>query len=130
MALHTDERRRFSRVPFQHEATLHFPGADRPVPVDVLDLSLNGALLRPGHRNAPALPADQDCLLKIFLDAAGDAIRMEGRVHRHPDGCYGLACQALDLDSATHLRRLVLLNLGDERLAERDFARLIQSPGS
>lgn len=127
MTLQNDERRRFSRVAFQHEATLHFPGADRPLAVEVLDLSLNGALLRPAHSSVPALPADQSCLLKIFLDAAGDAIRMEGRLHLRADGCYGLACQALDLDSVTHLKRLVQLNLGDESLAEREFSRLLQT---
>lgn len=126
MTLPSDDRRRFSRVSFAHEATLHFPAADWPLPVEVLDLSLNGALLRPAHRNAPLLPVDQPCLLKIFLDAAGDAIRMDGRLHLRADGCYGLACQAMDLDSVTHLRRLVQLNLGDESLAEREFSRLVQ----
>lgn len=126
MTLPPDNRRRFSRIAFQHEATLHFPTADWPVPVEVLDLSLNGALLRPAHRNSPVLPVDQPCLLKIFLDAAGDAIRMDGRLQLRADGCYGLACQAMDLDSVTHLRRLVQLNLGDESLADREFSRLIQ----
>lgn len=126
MALPPDDRRRFSRVAFAHEATLHFPAADWPIPVEVLDLSLNGALLRPAHRNSPLPPVDQPCLLKIFLDAAGDAIRMEGRLQLRADGAYGLACLAMDLDSVTHLRRLVQLNLGDESLAEREFSRLVQ----
>jgi hypothetical protein len=31
----------------------------------------------------------------------------------------------MDLDTATHLHRLVELNLGDETLLERDLAELI-----
>jgi hypothetical protein len=42
---------------------------------------------------------------------------------------YGLACREIDLDSVTHLRRLVALNLGDETLAEREFAQLTQLSG-
>ncbi|MBC7183294.1 MAG: PilZ domain-containing protein, partial [Marinobacter sp.] len=37
----------------------------------------------------------------------------------------GFKCQYIDLDSATHLKRLVELNLGDQALLEREFAHLI-----
>lgn len=126
MTQQTDNRRRFSRVAFHHEATLHFPGDAHPHPVEIHDLSLNGALLKPRHADAPALAVNQPCVLKIFLDAGGTAIRMEGSLMHHLANFYGLACKEMDLESVTHLRRLVQLNLGDEALAEREFSHLIQ----
>jgi hypothetical protein len=37
----------------------------------------------------------------------------------------GLRCDRLDVDSMSHLRRLVELNLGDPALLERDLQSLI-----
>jgi hypothetical protein len=62
--------------------------------------------------------------LKIRLDTAGTTIRMEVTVVHHMANYYGLVCREIDLDSVTHLRRLVELNLGNELLAEREFSQL------
>ena len=62
-----------------------------------------------------------------YYDEQGTTIRMEVAVVHHLAGYYGLACREIDLDSVTHLRRLVALNLGDETLAEREFAQLTHS---
>ena len=49
----------------------------------------------------------------------------------HVDGNRaGLLCRSIDLDSVTHLRRLIELQLGDPALLERDLAELIQSSSS
>ena len=54
-----------------------------------------------------------------------DQISMETRV-AHEQGRYiGLLCLAIDLDSITHLRRLVELNLCDPNLLEREVSVLI-----
>lgn len=37
----------------------------------------------------------------------------------------GLLCLTIDIDSVTHLRRLVELNLGDTDLLERELSHLI-----
>jgi hypothetical protein len=62
--------------------------------------------------------------LKILLDNVGTSIRMEVTIVHHMANYYGLVCREIDLDSVTHLRRLVELNLGDEAMAEREFALL------
>jgi hypothetical protein len=49
---------------------------------------------------------------------------MEATIVHHLANYYGLVCRDIDLESVTHLRRLVELNLGDEALAEREFALL------
>ena len=119
----TDERRHHSRIAFHSPATLVFP--ERSLEVVVLDISLKGALIR--------LPAESTietgaiCLLHVQLNETGinDRISMETRV-AHNEGHYaGLLCLTIDLDSVTHLRRLVELNLGDPELLDRELSALI-----
>jgi hypothetical protein len=44
----------------------------------------------------------------------------------HVDGRHiGLRCSSIDLDSITHLRRLVELNAGDPALLERELTALL-----
>lgn len=115
-------RRKFSRIPFQAEASLFLPDGEHVV--DVLDLSLKGALI---HPNTPMfVTIGSNCTLKIRLDNAGASIRMEATIVHHMANYYGLSCRDIDLDSVTHLRRLVELNLGDEALADREFALLAE----
>ena len=118
-----DERRQHSRIAFHSRATLAF--ANHSLDVVVLDLSLKGALVR--------LPADvlvetnAICILHVHLNETemNDQISMEARV-AHCEGRYaGLLCMAIDIDSVTHLRRLVELNLGDPNLLERELTALI-----
>ena len=113
-------RRKFSRIPFKTEARLFLPDGEHPV--EVLDLSLQGALIHP--EGAMYVTVGTNGTLKISLDEMGSSIRMEVAVVHHIADHYGLACREIDLDSVTHLRRLVQLNLGDEALADREFALL------
>lgn len=113
-------RRQFSRIHFQAEAVMFFPGGH--FAVDVLDLSLKGALIKPMAEQFIVMGTN--CTLKIHLGESGTTIRMEATVVHHQGDQYGLACRELDLDSVTHLRRLVALNLGDADLLEREVALL------
>lgn len=113
-------RRRFSRISFLAEARLFLPDGEHSV--EIIDLSLQGALI---HPLVPMyVTVGTNATLKIRLDDMGTSIRMEVAVVHHMANYYGLACREIDLDSVTHLRRLVELNLGDEKLAEREFALL------
>lgn len=38
----------------------------------------------------------------------------------------GFYCEEIDLDSITHLRRLIELNLGSSELLERELSALVQ----
>lgn len=115
------ERRKHSRIAFHAPATLVFP--DRTLEAVVLDLSLKGALVRlPGGMTATE---DATCTLNVRLSETHAEITMEARV-THAEGRYaGLLCLSIDLDSVTHLRRLVELNLGDPALLERELSALI-----
>lgn len=113
-------RRKFSRVPFEADACLFLPDGEHPV--KVLDLSLKGALIRPVE--PIYITVGSVGTLKLPLDGSASSIRMEIAVIHHLRNHYGLSCRDIDLDSVTHLRRLVALNLGDESLAEREFSAL------
>lgn len=117
------ERRQFSRVPFQCEASLFLPDGEHGV--EVLDLSLKGALIHPAE--PLYVQVGTNGTLRIRLDDMGTTIRMEATVVHHLANYYGLACRDIDLDSMTNLRRLVTLNLGDGMLAEREIALLMRS---
>ena len=51
-------------------------------------------------------------------------IQMEVVLTRTAGGMLGFICRHIDLESISHLRRLVELNLGDEQLLERELATL------
>jgi len=119
----TDERRLHSRIAFHSPAELVFP--DRTISVVVLDLSLKGALI--SLPSGIAIDQQSVCMLHVHLNDAEikDNISMEARV-AHCDGARaGLLCLMIDIDSVTHLRRLVELNLGDPTLLERELSALI-----
>lgn len=118
-----EDRRQFSRIAFHTPASLDLP--DGHVDVVLLDISLKGALIR--------LPAETAfgegavCVLRIQLDEAesGDLISMDARVAHVEGRNAGLLCRTIDIDSVTHLRRLVELNLGDPILLDREFSALV-----
>ncbi|CAN7308131.1 pilus assembly protein PilZ [Acidovorax sp. Leaf76] len=114
------ERRHFVRVGFDAPALL--TTATDAFSVHVLDLSLKGALLV-----APAqaeLEAGMLCQLTIPLAETGNHIAMSTEI-AHVEGQHaGLLCRGIDLDSVTHLRRLIELQLGDPALLERDLGEL------
>jgi len=116
----TTNRRQFSRIRFQTEARLFLPSGD--FTVELVDLSLKGALVKPGADFFAVVGSN--CTLKLSLDKAGATIRMEATIVHHQGPYFGLACREIDLDSVTHLRRLIALNLGDEDLLERELSLL------
>ncbi|CAK0769860.1 Cyclic diguanosine monophosphate-binding protein PA4608 [Gammaproteobacteria bacterium] len=123
-----DERRRFSRVPFDTEAQLVRIADGRAVSVLLLDLCLQGALVELPVRGFSEIPdfvsTGEMARLDLCLGELEITISMETEVvHMH--GLHvGLRCRLVDLDSVTHLRRLVELNLGDPALFQREFSLL------
>ena len=121
------ERRLHARIAFHTRAHLRTGALQREV--EVLDISLKGALLRlPNGDETPTtarLESGADCQLEVLLDDTRGTIRMDVRVAHVGDGLLGVVCQLIDIDSATHLRRLVELNLGDPALLERELSALI-----
>jgi len=96
----------------------------------VIDISLKGVLLQlpDGHKPQAGMP----CLVKLPLggDEAGLVIAMAGEL-AHVEGAHaGVLCRSIDLESITHLRRLIEVNLGDAAASERELKALIAAAGT
>ncbi len=115
------QRRQFSRIRFHSGASLTVQGRDSAC--EVLDLSLKGALL--ATTSPLAAPPGTPCRLSLQLGEGDAVVRMEGEVAHTENAHLGMVCREIDLDSITHLRRLLELNLGDADLLHREFSALI-----
>lgn len=114
------QRRLFSRVLFLARARLELDGAWHAC--NVHDLSLKGALVQISPPTDVAVGTAGQLVLN--LDDGQTRIAMQVRVAHELNQLVGLACTDIDLDSITHLRRLIELNLGDAALLERELAHL------
>ena len=120
----SDNQRRFTRIPFLAQSEISSVDGKSTWPCDLLDISLHGALTtRPEgwHGDRDAL-----FLLQSHLSDDSTTIEMEVRVAHVEDDRIGFVSNHMDLDSATHLRRLVELNLGNEALLERELMELLE----
>jgi len=115
-----DERRQFQRTVFNTEAVLKI--VDEHWPVHLLDISLKGILTTlPAGKT---LTSQQHVNVDIPLNT-NDVIRMETRVSHLDADCIGFVCERIDLDSITHVKRLLELNLCDPDMLQREITALI-----
>ncbi len=115
------ERRRFQRIAFDAPTEL-FQGK-RCWQVKLLDLSLKGLLIeRPTPWNAD-LTQDFDALIHLGPQAT---VRMQVEQRHEEDDRLGFVCLHIDIDSMTHLHRLVELNLADSTEMMRELRELIE----
>lgn len=122
MSANASEKRKFQRISFDAPCELH--ALECVWTTEVLDISLKGVLVkRPEGWDAPL---SQPCEVIIHLDDQQSGIVMAVELKHVEAHRLGFECQYIDLESATHLKRLVELNLGDSVLLEREFAHLIE----
>lgn len=125
----SSERRRFHRFGFEARAVLRI-GAHGRVPCDLIDLSLNGALIELEE------PANKDHSGELGLVVRGvvrgdtvtmsmdvEPVRIEGR---------RLGCRFVNVDpeSFANLKSLIEDNLGDVSLLDRELTQLDYWPGA
>ena len=116
-----DERRRFRRVWFDAPVSIEGSGGNS-VRTTLVDISLNGVLLvRP--ENWAGRTGDS-VRLSIRLGDSHTNIQMKVQIAHQGPETIGLQCEEIDLESVSHLRRLVELNLGNLNLLERELAAL------
>lgn len=116
----TEERRRFKRIAF--DAHTQLTQGEHSWQVQLLDLSLKGLLVeRPSAwQSDPAAP------FQVRIELGEQApVTLQAELRHDNDGQLGFQCTHIDLDSVTHLRRLVELNLGDEAELERELSALV-----
>lgn len=116
------EHRHTHRVDF--DSLVEFETSECNYICELVDISLQGALIAACSGATP--DADTPCKITIKLDDAGESkIIMKGRIARKIENRVGIHCDSIDIDSMTHLRRLVEYNLGDVNLVNRDFETLV-----
>lgn len=116
------EKRQTHRVEFDGSVTLRVGNSEKLC--ELIDISLLGAMIGNCADLAPEL--DSPCTLTLCLDDANSQkIIINGSIAHINDGRIGIHCTSIDIDSMTHLRKLVEYNLGDSNLLERDLATLI-----
>jgi hypothetical protein len=116
-----EDRRRFKRISF--DAKTELTQGDKSWAVHLIDLSLKGLLIeRPSSwLGKPAEPFIVDIHLNVDID-----VQMEVRLTHDDHNHLGFVCEHIGLDSVTHLRRLIELNLADHDELERELAALIE----
>ncbi len=116
-----EEKRHFVRFEMDSEATLSC--GDQQWDSTLSEISLKGALIK--------RPEDFDltdgavCNLDVKLFQSDTVISMEVALCHTSETHLGFCCQHIDLESISHLRRMVELNLGDEEELERELHDLI-----
>lgn len=116
----TEDQRRFTRIPF--DSAVHVVSADGAWNSQLVDISLNGILIeQPSNWNASV---GEHFLVELDLNDSDVEIRMEVEVAHMENGHVGFHCKHIDLDSITHLRRLVELNVGSTDILNRELSAL------
>lgn len=113
-------RRQFWRAHFHSPVQLVAHG--QVSEADLYDISLKGALLKVPE-GWTAKPGEH-CQLRLNL-AANATISMSATIAHMAGRRVGLHCESIDVDSVTHLRRLVALNSGDPKILDRELASLL-----
>lgn len=117
----SNDKRRFSRVAFASKALVS--NEKKQWPCQLIDISLKGSLITL-PANWTGVAGDQ-FQLEILLDSSEIAIRMDVSVAHIENNHIGLTCEHIDIDSISHLRRLVELNLGNSEALQRELSELI-----
>jgi len=118
-----DEKRRFQRIPFT--ATADLKAVDFHTVGELQDICMKGALVKLNDEFAGCV--GKRLTLTVLLDADDEHdISMDTEVTHIRGKVIGLKSLGIDVDSATNLRKLVELNLGDEALLERELHALME----
>ncbi len=102
------ERRRYTRVEFSTRIVLMTSDTKIEAKGSSKDLSLKGVFVNTDKK----IEIGSGCNVKIFLSGGvGDIeLAMEARVARVVETGLGLSFEAMDVDSYTHLKNIVLYN--------------------
>lgn len=103
------EKRRFPRTPFDGEAHLQANGVT--VPVELMDISLRGALL--ALPDGSTLSRGDSGELTLLMEDSDLRIPLPVDVRRTQDQLIGVEFGKVEVEAMQHLRRLLELHLGD-----------------
>lgn len=113
------ERRQFSRIAYRAPALLEV--VDDTISCMVLDMSLHGVCTT----HPDVFDLNQTHLnIRIRIPESDIELAMDIELVSYDDSHLRFRIDQIDIDSISHLKRLVSLNLGDPQLLEREIANL------
>lgn len=115
-----NERRRFSRIAFGSLASVEQGGIKQPG--QVVDLSLHGLLIN--NIDTQQFTLDSDIAVHFMLDGSEIKISLDGQIVMKSECELHIAIKLIDLESMSHLKRLIELNIGDDSLLYREIEHL------
>lgn len=116
-----ENRRHYTRILFSTPA--HLTNNTHSYPCQLLDISLNGALVSRDDEFDFAI--NSTAILAFKLPQSDIIIAMTVTICHIKQQHVGLKCTHIDIDSITHLKRLIELNLADDELLHRELESLI-----
>lgn len=115
------DRRRFKRIAFDAKTELR--QGEKRWQVQLVDLSLKGLLI---ERPEPWQADTREPFTADIKLSNETHVQMEARLTHDDHGQLGFVCEHISLESISHLRRLIELNLADHDELERELAALIE----
>ena len=124
------ENRKYARLSLSLPGSLKLSGGEYRV--RIRDISLKGALIEHEHS-----PSDITDALDFQKDTSGHLIiladpedipllELDVQILRNQSGMVGLTWPTIDLDNLTQLREILVANLANEELIERDLFELFR----
>ena len=95
---------------------------------ELYDISLKGALIKIEKNIEP--PANPICTVILKLPNSIITLEFEAKIVHKKDNFFGFRFEGADVDSLTHLRRLLVLNTGDEEGIDRELSSWLQNKES
>jgi hypothetical protein len=115
-----EEHRRFTRIIYSTPVTIK--ADDNMWSTQLIDVSLKGVLVKTPQQWNNQL-GDRFILSFQLIGADIDIVMKVHKAHER-NSCIGFTCDSIDIDSASHLRRLVELNVGHSDLLNRELEHL------
>jgi hypothetical protein len=116
----SEEKRRFTRIPFRVTAELAVNMINYSVP-EISNLSIGGCVLPVAADLAPATA----CEVKIVLGGESSelTVRVGGEIVRSDQTTVAIKFTRIDPDSLYHLQNIVRYNVDDVEKVEREIQR-------
>lgn len=112
-----DNKRKFTRINFETITTIKYK--NHSINSKLLDLSLKGAFLEVEKDNSISI--NENCLLEINLSDSNIVLNIEAKLVHIANNNLGFKFLSMDIESLTHLRRLLEINMGNSEQISREL---------
>lgn len=116
------DKRKYTRIITSLDAKINLDNIEYEV--TILDLSLNGALITSPAGIIAMCGTTGNLTLRLTLEST---ITFAFEVSHIENDTWGVKVKLTDIESITHLRRLIELNLGDSQILDRELINLSAS---